>query len=1026
MRSKFKWIYALLVALTMQFSFAQDKTVTGSVSDALGALPGVNVLVKGTTRRVTTDFDGKYAIKAKEGEVLVFSFVEMGSVERTVGSSSSISVLLKSSNILNEVLIQQGYRSVTKKSAVISSAAVNSKTIENRPNGNVMNTLQGQLAGVNITASSGQPGERPQVVIRGVGTITGNSDPLYVIDGFPSNSDAFRTLNSNDIATVEVLKDAAAISEYGSRGSNGVIVIKTRNAGYGEAKTKFSYAATFGVAQLQPNRYSYSNAKELLKIEQVYGSGAGALLTDQQIANYQTDTNWVKYFFTQGFSHQHNFTIENSGKNVNSFTSLNYFKQEGTLKTTGLQRFTLRNNINGKSDNEKFKYAVRTAVGFAKDNQATNLGGGAINRNYVTGAFLGAPYVSPDEYQNSQQLFDLYNSSGTLLYTPLFLIDKLKTYDNLTQDLKLNVGTELSYKVTNDVTARMRTSGEMSTQRFTEGEQPISFNAFLFLAAGQQFGGFEVVNQRREFLFNNLWSLEFKKTIAKHTFSLNVNAEYNHSRLNVNNIRQRGLNPKTYVFNTGAGYLTDVGTNDFYVPVVAVSQLRNDLISYFASADYDFSNKFGVVGTYRIDGSSRFVGDKQYGNFWSVGGRYNLEEENFIKKLNVIDVLKIRGSIGTVGNQRIVDGTIYAGINPPAFADIYQNSNNAYNGGLGYNIAFGYPDLTWESTRSYNIGLDFEMFKSKLRGSFDRYSRRTDRLFIADPVVPAVGVNGTLPIPNTNQNIIFKNSDATVTNEGYELSLAYDVIKTASTTLTIRGNGSYNKNRVDNIRANNGRITRIANGLSYVTQNGGQIDEFFTYPYLGVNPANGNMLFEDINGNPTETPVAADRRLDGRNNRPVYQGGFGFDFSYKGFFVSSTFTFAQKVWRYDTDLANLYDVGNIGTFTVTNDLLNAWTPTNTGSTVPALNASNYAQADLSDRFIVDASYVRLRNAQIGYKVPRKFLAETFIKDLSFTLQGENLLSITKWKGYDPESNRNEDVYQYPTPRLVTFGVDLKF
>ena len=1017
----------MLFALITQISFGQEKTISGVVKDNEGLLPGVTIKNKTTKKAVATDFDGKFSLKASEGDMLEFSFVGFKTKSFLVAQGDKVDVTLVSDVKLIEEVVIQGYRTVSKKSAVVSSAAVSNRTIENRPNANAINTLQGQLAGVNITASSGQPGDRPQVVIRGVGSIGGNTDPLYVIDGFPSNSDTFRTLNSNDIASAEVLKDAAAISEYGSRGANGVIVITTRNASFGEQKTKYSYSSTFGTAQLQNQKYSFSNSRELLKIEQNFGSGLGATLSDAQISSYGINTDWVKYFFTTGFSNSHNFSVESTGKNINSFTSLGYLKQDGTLKSTGLQRFTLRNNINGKSQNEKFKYSVRTAIGFAKDNQATNLGGGAINRNYVTGAFLGAPYISPDEYQNSTQVFNLYNTSGTLLYTPLFLIDKLKTYDNLTEDLKLNLGTEFSYKLSENFTARMRTSAEMNTQRFAQGEQPISFNAFLFLATGQQFGGFEDINQRRELLLNNFWSLEFKKSISKHSFGANINAEYNQSRLNTNNIRQRGLNPKTYVFNTGAGYLLDVGTNDFNVPLVSASQLRNDLISYFASADYDYNKKYGIVGTYRIDGSSRFIGDKQFGNFWSVGARWNLEEEDFIKKLKFIDVLKLRGSIGTVGNQRIVAGTVFAGINPPAFADIYQNSNNAYNGGQGYNINFGYPELRWETTKIYNFGLDFEMFKGRLRGSFDRYNKKTIDLFIREPVVPAVGVNGNpTQIPNDLQNAITKNSDAIVTNEGYELNIAFDLIKNANTSLTIRGNGSYNKNSVDGIRTNNGKILRVANGNTFITQNGGQIDENYAYPYLGVNPANGNLLFQDILGNKTENPLATDRVATGKNYLPVYQGGFGFDFSYKGFFISTTFTFAQKVWRYDTDLANLYDVGNIGTFVVTNDLLNAWTPTNTTSNVPSLTATNYASSVNSDRFIRDASYVRLRNAQIGYRVPKKFLSNTFIKDLGFTLQGENIFNITKWMAFDPESNRNEDVYQYPTPKIFTFGLDLKF
>ncbi|RTY68928.1 MULTISPECIES: SusC/RagA family TonB-linked outer membrane protein [unclassified Flavobacterium] len=1011
MRSKFKWIFSLLLALSMQFVFAQEKTVTGVVSDATGSLPGANVVVKGTTRGIQTDLDGKYSIRVSAGEVLVFSFIGMENVSRTVGTANSINVSMIDGGNTLEAVVVQGYRTVTKKTAVTAAATVNSETIENRPNANVLNTIQGQLAGVNITASTGQPGAKSSVIIRGAGTINGNTDPLYVIDGFPSNSDNFRSINPNDIASLDVLKDAAAISQYGSRGSNGVIVITTRKGSYSEPKTTFRYSSQFGINDLQTPRYSYANSKQLLKIEKNFGAGRGSTLTDAQINAYNINTNWVDYFFNQGTSTNHNFSIENNGKNINSFTSASFFDQEGVLESTGLKRFTVRNNLNGKSDDGKFKFSVNSAFGHSRNNEATNLGEGAINRNYVTGAYLGAPYVSPNEYQNSAQLFSLYQANGTLLYTPLMLVDKLKTYQNSTQETRIDLATELSYEFVDGLTGRVRTSGQLLQNRFHQAEFPGSFNALLFLAPSQVFGGFEDINERREFLFNNLFMLDYNKTFGKHTFNVSAASEYNHSRLTSNNIRQRGLDPKLFVPNTGAGYISDTSANDFYVPTISASQLRNDLISYFTTFDYDFNSKYGLVASYRIDGSSRFIEENQFNNFWSLGGRWNIDEEEFMQSLDFINVLKLRGSIGTSGNQRIVDGTIFAGINPPAFADIYPGSNNAYNNGTGYNLNLGFPALKWETTEQYNVGVDFELLRGRIRGSFDYYNKKTIDLFISEPLVPSTGATS-----------LTKNSDAFIVNKGFELSIGYDVVRTNDLRLTVRANGSSNDNSVGGIIANNGRI--ITGNL--ITQNGGSIREPFVYHYLGVNPVNGNLLFQDINGNPTETPVAADRKPLGKNNVPKYQGGFGFDFDYKGFFVSSTFTFAQDVVRYDFDLSNLYSPGNIGTFNVTDDLLNAWTTTNTATDVPSLRAGNISAQNLSDRFIKDASYVRLRNAQIGYRVPKIFLAKTFLTDLSFTLQGENLFNITQWQGFDPESSRASDVYQYPTARQFTFGVDLKF
>jgi TonB-linked SusC/RagA family outer membrane protein len=1013
MRLKFKWIYTLVLALSMQFSFAQEKTVSGVVSDGTGPVPGANVIVRGTKNGVQTDFDGKYSIKAKVGDVLLISFVGMDDARVTVGASNVINVKLQSGVSLKEVVVQ-GYRTVTKKSAVVSDATVSSKTIENRPNANVMNTLQGQLAGVNITASTGQPGAKSTVIIRGLGTITGNSDPLYVIDGFPSNSDNFRSINPNDIESTSVLKDAAAIAEYGNRGSNGVIVIKTKRAQFGESKTTFRYSSQYGVGELQNPKYQYATSKELLRIEKNFGSGRGATLTDAQIAAWDIDTDWVDYFFKQSSTSSHNLSIENSSQNVSSFTSLGYFEQDGILETTGLKRFTLRNNINGKSANNKFKYQVNSAFGFSKNNEATNLGEGAVNRNYVLGAFISAPYVSPDVYTGPRSALNYYNTTPGLLATPIMLVDKLQQYKNQTDEIRVDVASDFSYDLAKDLVIRTRLNGQYLDTRFFQSEFPNSFNALLFQAAGQDFTGFEDINARREWYFNNLWQVNYGKQIKDHTLNFNANMEYNHSRTYNNNFRQRGLIQGIFVPNTGAGYAADTGTNDFYVPAISASNLRNDLISYFGNIEYDYKSKYGFVGTFRRDGSSRFIDEKQWGNFWSVGGRWNIDEEAFMDKLTFIDVLKLRGSYGTVGNQRVVGGSIFAGIIPPAFADIYSITNNTYNGGTGYGISFGFPELQWEITTQWNSGLDFELFKGRLRGSVDYYNRATSKQFLSNPVSSTSGTS-----------TLTQNVDVTVTNKGLELNLAYDVIRNNENDmrLTLRANGSKNTNVVSDIPGT-GQI--FAGGGLYVSENGGSINEPFIWKYLGVNPANGRLLFEDAAGNPTENPVQADRKRAGVNNIPVYQGGFGFDFSYKGFYASTLFTYAFDVYRFDSDLSTQYSTGNIGQFRVSPDMLNAWTPTNTNTDVPALNASNLGLSGNSDRFLQDASYIRMRNIQIGYNVPQKFLKNTFMSALSFSLQGENLLTFTKWQGFDVESSRTLDVYQYPTPRLYTFGVDIKF
>lgn len=1042
MNLKVNRFLVLVFALLSQLIQAQEKTISGLVSDGNTPIPGANIVVKGTNKGVSAGFDGRYSLKANQGDVLVFSFMGMQTVSRTVATSNEISVVMRNDDKELAEIVVQGYRTVTKKNAATSSATISRRTIENRPNANVLNTIQGQLAGVNVSAGSGQPGAKPTIIIRGLGTLNGNSDPLYVIDGFPSNSDNFRSINSNDIESFSVLKDAAAIAEFGSRGSNGVIVIKTKTGVFGEPKNIFRYSSTFGTNQLQKPKYSFSNSRQLLSVEKLATSlnpgisSYGSSLTDVQINAYNINTDWVDYFFTRGLTQDHTLSMENNGQKSNSFTSLGYFKQEGVLKTTGLQRFTLRNNLNGKSINDKFKYQVNTAIGHSKNNEATGLGTGGINRNYVLGAFQSAPYLSPNLYTNSYNTLYYFRNNtarvpnilpGTadLSVTPLTLIDKLLNYENLTEETRIDISTEFSYSLSKDLIAKTRTSGQLLSASFFQSEFPRSFNGLLFnpgtaanVNSGNpiEFDGFEEINKRREFYFSNLWQIAYKKNINKHTFNASLNAEYNLSRLNANNFRQNGLDKNLFVPNTGAGYVTDntTGTNDFYVPTnVTNLNLRNDLISYFSTFDYDFNDKYGIVASFRRDGSSRFLSEYQFGNFWSVGARWNMEEENFIKNLNFIDVLKFRGSIGTVGNQRIVDGSIYAGILPPPFVTTFAAPTAALSYGPTYNASFGDSKLRWETTKLWNIGIDFEFFKGIFRGAFDVYNKTTKDQFFPDPQAPIYGAASFL-----------RNSSAVLTNDGYELNIAYDLFKNDNKDLkfTLRGNGAYNKNMISGITANDGKIE---NG-NFINRNGGPAFEYNVIPYTGVNPTNGNLLFLNKAGLLTETPIETDRVQTGKNFLPVYQGGFGFDFKYKGFFVSSSFTFAQEVWRFDFDEEGLYATSGIGDFNKSSDLLSSWTPTNTNSNLPKIGASNEGQDDSSDRFLRDASYIRIRNMQIGYVVPSRFLNKTFLKTVSFNLQGENLANFTKWNGFDPESNRTNDSRQYPTAKIITFGVDLKF
>jgi hypothetical protein len=442
------------------------------------------------------------------------------------------------------------------------------------------------------------------------------------------------------------------------------------------------------------------------------------------------------------------------------------------------------------------------------------------------------------------------------------------------------------------------------------------------------------------------------------------------------------------------------------------------LFSYFATLDYDYDSKYGFAATVRRDGSYRFIGDNKWGTFWSVAGRWNISRENFLANNEFITDLKLRASYGTTGNQNVVARGEDSDVATIFGASQAVRDLNSTQQGYGNSPSFGVSsiansDLKWETTAQANIGLDFNI-KNRLSGSFDLYRKLTTDLYTSIPVSSS---NGTTFIAGNNGALL---------NKGIELSLKYDVFRDTNFKLSVYGNGSYNKNEINDLGVLDDGTGFQRIGTDFANSIGKPFNQYYVVPYQGVNPANGNLMFLNASGNLTEAPKDEDRRETGKNRLPVYQGGFGLNASYNGFFVDAAFTYAADFFRFDVDYAALMDIRNVDPFPVSADILNAWTPTNTNTNIPSWDANNIDSGDLSDRFLLDASYVRLRNLSVGYNVPAKFLDKTFMKSVRFRLQGENLVTLTKWKGFDPESFRSSVTGYFPTPRLYTFGIDVNF
>ena len=1007
MKSILLTCFMLATVLITTETFAQNKTVTGQVTAADDGLPlpQVTVLLKGTGQGVPTDADGNYRISVPAGGgTLIFRYLGYTTQEIEIGSRSIIDVVLvPETTSLGEVVVT-GYGSQVKEKASIASTTVSSETISTRPNASFVQTLSGQIPGLNITTTSGQPGGASIINLRGVGSINGDTSPLFILDGTPVDQNNFRSLNPNEIESVSVLKDAGATAIYGNRGANGVVVIKTKKGQY-KSRLKINYTGITSFSRLQGHKYNLMNSQQQLTLEKNRKVGKGAKLSEAEIAK-ATTTDWINEFFRTSRTQNHTVTLSKGGDNSSMFVSLGYFDQKGILKASSLERYNLRTNLNGKSANDKFNYGLNLSINYSENEEPNAIGGGAINRNLILGAYQSVTYLSPSDYTNGRALV----SPLSFTNTPLFIMDRLKTFTRTEDETKVISSMNLSYEILPGLTAKTVLSGDFQTETRLQVESPLSFNAILFAENGNNTPGTTDLVQRKVFSYNQVTSLAYNAEWGKHSLTSSAFVEYFKAHLQNFGFRAKGMNASTFYPGDGASFVNDNGNNDFFTDDAFASIRKSGLFSYFGQADYDYDTRFGVTGTLRRDASFRFAASNRWGTFWSVAGRWNLHNEDFMSGLP-FDIFKVRGSYGITGNQIIVSGNRnVVGSNYFTAPDLTRNLFSTSIGYGGENSMFrtqlGNTTLRWEESVQANAGVDIEMFDNRFRVTIDVYSKTTKGLFQNTPISAINGANA------------LRANVGSVRNTGFDWDFAYDLLRSKDPeglNLTLRFIGNYNKQKIIELPGGKKEII----GVGRV---GGPLNEIFQYRYAGVNPANGNLLFFTKKGELTEQPnVDTDRVWTSKNFWPDAQGSFSFDFSYKGFFATAQFNYTSGVNRFDFDYSNFINPNNIGQFRHSTDILRAWKADgNRVTDIPSLRATNLNLS--GTRFVRDASFIRLRFASMGYNIPAEIAEKLGMRNARVFVNGENLLTFTKWRGFDAEGLGGSRLY--PTPRTYSVGIEL--
>lgn len=980
----------LLIILLLGFAvltnaFAQERRITGRVvsADDNQSLPGVSVKVKGTTKGVLTDGDGNFSISANTGQTLVFSFIGYSEYSAVIPKGNLPTIKLGvNSKLLSEVVVTDGYTTQSKKFRTGASTTVSGAENENKPFSSPLQALQGEVPGLNVVMQSGQPGANVQVRLRGVNSISLGLNPLYVIDGMIVNAgdlsrlttttNVLAGINEDDIDNVTVLKDASETAIYGSRGANGVIVINTKKGKAGKTQVRLDMES--GVTSIMPipdaGKPLTAEQFKTLFIEGDTNSGTAPADVAFDVNDFGLNgrsNSWYNLLTRRGTQQQYNVSINGGTEATRVFASAGYFKQDATIVYSSLRRLTGQLNID---HNISKKFSVSTNINFSNINQYTPVNGGLF-ANPVGSIWFLIPYQLA--YNNDGTLNS--SSSGDNNFTSQYNALYIAAHDrNYSSQNRILTGVTLKWNILD----RLKFTSFGSIDYNVLEEQ--TFNNPIHGDGAPNGIGFDAYTRFFNWLTRN--QFEYRGDIIS-DMHFNVVAGYEAQR------------SQSYALTASAtGYPATqpllLATANASTPTVGRGTFTNYTFDAFYSiAGVNYKNRYSLTATFRRDGSSYFGETKRFGSFYSVGGAWNVDQENFFNVQHIFSSAKLRGSYGTVGNAQGIGA--YQARPTAGYGSNYAGSN-----GQNYNTV-GNPALTWESQKKLDIGVDFGFLHDRLSFSVDYYRNNIDNLILGAPLSRTTGFATIL------QNI------GTMENKGVEASVKGVPIRTTDFTWNTGFNIAFNKNRV---LALVGHAPLVANPFQY--REGMDIQTYYARVYAGVNPTNGNaQWFTDA----TRTAITENYTAALRGNQyqadPKYFGGFNNSFSYKGVTLSVDmyYNFGNMLndasWGFYLN-DGVFFGGNKYQYTYTN----RWTTPGQVTDVPKFvygGGSSANSSSFSTRLLYYGDYLRMKNLLIGYDLKNlAFMKRVGISKLFLYGRGTNLWTKTydKRLPFDPEQGSN--------------------
>ena len=1040
----------LMAVLVMGIGLAtaQVQTVTGTVTSEEDGLPivGASVTVKGTQLGTATDMDGHFTIAnvPASAKSIVVSYIGMDTQELHITKNMKIK-MSSNSQSLDEVMVV-AYGTAKKSSFTGAASTVKGDKIQKLQVSNISKALEGSVAGLQTASSSGTPGSSSSIIIRGLGSISSSQSPLIVVDGVPYEG-SLNSISTQDIESLTVLKDAAANSMYGARGSNGVIIITTKGSKSG--KTRINFEARYGFNDRGVGNYDiitdageyYEMAYESIRnslVEQMGYAGASQYVAKNLISGYlkynkfkgvaddqlidpatgklnpaaktyKWNDDWTKDPFHNGTRQEYNINVTGGTENTQAYVSLGYLSDEGYMVGSSFDRISARVKVDQKIG-KYFKIGGNVAYA----NTIQDRFDSQVGTNY-SNIFMFSQSIAPIYpiylYDRDGNL--MRDEKGAVRYD--FGTEYVRPYAS--EQNPLAVAKENIYKTTrdnlssrgyleayflNDFKFTANIAYDVFNTRQTEYATPIGGDAANVGGRGYKYS-------TRTGALNCNQLLNWNRSFGDH----NVNVLLGHETKNDKYEYLYGemtnfSDPSNPEFSNAAQYQGLSSYTGEYA-----------LEGYFIKGEYNYADKYYFTASFRRDGSSKFAKENRWGSFWALGASWRLKEEAFLKDVDFIDNLKVKASFGTQGNDNILDPngyTIYK-----AYSDLYTVER--VDGAAAFTKVFrGNRDLTWEKSNNFNIGFEGSFF-DRLNVNFDFFIKETKDMLYASPLASSEGT----------PTWIYRN-EMDMKNTGVELEINADVIKTKNFKWNVAFNATHYKNELTKL-PDSKPADQYPDGYqagSYWRKIGGSLYDFYTYEYAGVDPENGKPLYnkytKDENGVETVTTVnttsEASLRQTGKSAIPKLTGGLSTTFEAYGFDLSIQTAFQIGGYVWDSQYMTLMNTGDAGE-NFHKDMFNRWTPANTNTNIPQLLYQDQDQALGGDFALINASYFSLRNLTLGYSLPKSLIKKVGIGNLRVYLTGDNLWLQSKRKGLDPRQSFSGGTgYVYSALSSYSIGLNL--